>query len=152
MESTRFDRLARSIGEAPSRRRLLATAASATLAAAGLRANETVAKKKKKGRKRCKIEAGSGRCIHGVCAISCDNPGGCSAQLGNLPKCGPNNLDCGCAKLLNGNTACVGPRGGADLCARTPCQSNKDCVSGNACVKIPGCCPDRTQVCAFACQ
>jgi hypothetical protein len=102
MESTRFDRLARSLGDAPSRRRLLGLAAIAALTSAGLGAGETEAKKKQKGRTRCHIEAGRGRCIHDVCAIPCDNPGGCSDPLGKLPKCGPNTLDCGCAKLLIG--------------------------------------------------
>jgi hypothetical protein len=151
MEQTRFDRLARSLGEAPTRRRLLGVAASAALAGVGLHIGETEAKTKKKGRKRCHIEAGKGVCVHQMCAISCKNATGCD-QSGKLPQCGPNVFDCGCAKLLNGNTACVIPRQAADLCAQPACQSNQDCNSGSACVKVPGCCPDRRQVCAFSCQ
>jgi hypothetical protein len=69
-----------------------------------------------------------------------------------LPKCGPNNLDCGCTKLLSGNTACILPRGGSDLCGRPACQSNQDCDLDNVCVKVPGCCADRNQVCVFPCM
>ncbi|HEX5497765.1 MAG TPA: hypothetical protein VFX03_01000 [Thermomicrobiales bacterium] len=153
MEHTRFDRLARSIGAAPSRRRLLGLAASATLAGASLRAGEIKAKKKKKGRKRCHIEAGKGVCVHQMCAIACKKATGCNNVGGQLPSCGPASFDCGCAKLLNGKTACVLPRHAADLCLRTPCQSNHDCLSGQACVAVPGCCSNgKTHVCAVSCQ
>ena len=148
MERERFDRLARTIGAAPSRRRLLGLAFSSALAAVGWRANEAKAK-----RKRCHVEAGDGRCHHGSCVIHCKEPGGCDSPGGLLPSCDRNGFSCSCVKLLSGKSACVGPKSTADLCNQTPCTSNKNCVNGNVCALVPGCCAGGpTQVCVFTCQ
>jgi hypothetical protein len=148
MDRERFDCLARTVGAAPSRRRLLGLAASSALTAVGLRTREAKAKGK-----RCHVEAGNGRCHHGSCVIHCDNPGGCSTQGGALPSCDRNGFSCSCVKLLNGESACVGPKSATNLCNRPSCSSNKDCVNGNVCAKVPGCCSNlKTQVCVFTCQ
>ncbi|HEU5433837.1 MAG TPA: hypothetical protein VFU81_19365 [Thermomicrobiales bacterium] len=152
MEHTRFDRLTRSIGAAPSRRRLLGLAASVAMAGAGLRAVDAEAKKKKKGRTRCHTEAGNGVCVHDMCAIACKKATGCPSVGGSLRSCGPATFDCGCAKLLNGKSACILHAGATSLCLQTPCQSNHDCPNSQACVAVPGCCADRTHVCAHSCQ
>jgi len=151
MEHTRFDRLVRSIGEAPSRRRLLTAAVSAAVAGVGLHAGDAGAKQKK-GRKRCHIEAGRGYCRHDVCVIPCKNPGGCSGSGESLPPCGPEGFGCGCATMLNGKSACILPAQPSQLCLHDACGSNSDCNPGSICVKVPGCCPGQPQVCVVACQ
>src|SRR5581483_622921 len=134
-------------------RRLLAATAAAAVAVAGSRGGDA-ATKKNKGRKRCHIKAGDGVCVNEMCAVPCKKARGCNAVGGSLHRCGPKRFGCGCAKLLNGKTACIVPIGGAELCSRPSCASDADCGldSGQACVVVPGCCADRTQVCAFACQ
>jgi len=147
MERERFDRLAKTIGAAPSRRRLLGLAASSVLTAVGLRPNEAKAK-----RKRCHVEAGDGRCLHEVCVIHCKNPGGCDNHKDPLPRCGPSRLECGCVELLSGESACVGPRHPKELCQEDRCNSNRDCPIGRVCARVPGCCPDGAHHCVFTCQ
>ena len=139
METDRFDTLTRTIAPLLSRRGLAALGL-VTLASLGIASDATAGKKRKKHKHKKKGQncsdcaacqqadnglacGGSGVCINGVCAQTCDpNGDGCAGSAG-----------CTTRKAEDGSV-CVPDSG--DPCLNTNCADDADCPGGQACVSL----------------
>jgi len=172
MESERFDRLARTVGQPRSRRsltRLLGgLGLGGVLAAWGT--TETLAAKRMAGEpctkgRQCK----TGKCIgilgHKTCSCStrhecisgaqclhggCFRAESCAAECTIGTTCGAGMFSCYCSQTVDGVAVCYANE---NFCTEgKTCDANSDCPTGRACVDtscIGGPCADA--VCLFPC-
>ena len=138
MDDDRFDRIARALAVAPSRRgvaRLLA--GTVLLAGTGLISRiSRPAAAQSLGTADAQCEAGpvlsDRRCPFNQCR---------------------GRFDCLCAKTTGGERRCVELIFEKTFCGRNECDSNRDCPQGELCIEIGGCCAGsrRVNICVSPC-
>jgi len=137
MEDERFDRIARQLAAAPSRRgavRLLAGAAA--LAGGGLLA---------------RVPRPAPAQEVGIADAQCEAGPVLSDRKCRFNQC-RGREDCLCAKTTGGEKRCVELLFEKTFCGRNECRRNRDCPQGELCVEIGGCCGDRRRhICVSPC-
>jgi hypothetical protein len=137
MDDERFDRIARSLATAPSRRNVLRLMVGAsTLAGGGLLS---------------RLPAPTAAHVTTADA-QCDAGPVIDHRRCRVNTC-RNRADCACVRTTGGKQVCVELLFEESFCKRRQCRGNRDCPRGELCIEVGGCCEGRRKptICVSPC-